>query len=438
MVALAFGAVSGWTDIVENSGDLVLWGLLQLSVDLMPISYSAEISQTMSLPVVLAAGMVLPFNQVALVSFVACWDPREFTRRIGLARSLFNRSQIALSAGSASFVFHQLGGSPLRWPAVLWITVTCLAVEIFVNWLTVITAARLATRDPLRRITEDILLGSPIAFALSYGAFGLLALLFAATSESVGPWGLVAAVIPLALGREMFLYRKRSAVATARFVERDQLLQKVTEQVVEERRDERAHIAAALHDEVLPALFKVHLMGEVLRQDLDSGRLLSLEEDIPELRQAADRASRQIRILIRDLRRSSIGAGGLVSTLQLLVDELRSVTQATIHAQIEEVGGSPSLQLLIYQIAREALQNATAHSDATDIKITLIRDGSNIRLIVFDNGRGFSVRAVDRERHFGIQLMVERAELADGVLHIDSHPGEGTRVLARFPRDQEG
>ena len=392
----------------------------------------------MSLPVVLAAGMVLPFNQVALVSFVACWDPREFTRRIGLARSLFNRSQIALSAGSASFVFHQLGGSPLRWPAVLWITVTCLAVEIFVNWLTVITAARLATRDPLRRITEDILLGSPIAFALSYGAFGLLALLFAATSESVGPWGLVAAVIPLALGREMFLYRKRSAVATARFVERDQLLQKVTEQVVEERRDERAHIAAALHDEVLPALFKVHLMGEVLRQDLDSGRLLSLEEDIPELRQAADRASRQIRILIRDLRRSSIGAGGLVSTLQLLVDELRSVTQATIHAQIEEVGGSPSLQLLIYQIAREALQNATAHSDATDIKITLIRDGSNIRLIVFDNGRGFSVRAVDRERHFGIQLMVERAELADGVLHIDSHPGEGTRVLARFPRDQEG
>ena len=42
-------------------------------------------------------------------------------------------------------------------------------------------------------------------------------------------------------------------------------------------------VAGELHDEVLPPLFKVHLMGQVLRQDLDSGQLLNLDCDLPEL-----------------------------------------------------------------------------------------------------------------------------------------------------------
>ena len=42
-------------------------------------------------------------------------------------------------------------------------------------------------------------------------------------------------------------------------------------------------LAGELHDEVLPALFKVHLMGQVLKQDLASGQLLQLEEDLPGL-----------------------------------------------------------------------------------------------------------------------------------------------------------
>jgi hypothetical protein len=40
-------------------------------------------------------------------------------------------------------------------------------------------------------------------------------------------------------------------------------------------------VAGDLHDDVLPALFKVHLMGEVLKQDLASGRLLDLDDDLP-------------------------------------------------------------------------------------------------------------------------------------------------------------
>jgi signal transduction histidine kinase len=433
IAGIAYFAATRWDVIVRDGLDLIVWGVLMMFVALMPISYSKEIHQTMGLPVVLAAGMVLAPYQVALVALIAASDPREFRGQVGLGRACFNHSQEALSAASASIIFHVLHGNPDAWPSVLWIALTALGAEVLVNWLTVTTAAVLATGDSFRRVTRDVFLGAPIGFALSYGAVGLLALLIAAAKDDWGYWGLAASVIPLTVARQMFLHRRRSALASSEVAEKQQLLAKATQQIAVERRDERARVAAALHDEVLPALFRVHLMGEILRQDLDSGKLLALEEDVPELRVAANEASNQIRALIRNLHRSSVGIHGLESTLELLIEEVRTQTSTRIIAEIHEVEAPSSLQLLIYQIAREALHNAVVHADAKTIMIRLFTDASDIRLIIRDDGDGFLPESVDRERHFGLQLMAERAEQGGGLLHIETHPGEGTQVTARFP-----
>ena len=69
-----------------------------------------------------------------------------------------------------------------------------------------------------------------------------------------------------------------------------------TDSLANERRDERQVLAGELHDEVLP-LFKVHLMGQVLRQDLDSGRQI-----LPELLTATEMAQSAIRDVVRGLR----------------------------------------------------------------------------------------------------------------------------------------
>jgi signal transduction histidine kinase len=174
-------------------------------------------------------------------------------------------------------------------------------------------------------------------------------------------------------------------------------------------------------------------MGEVLRQDLDAGKLLALEEDIPELRRAADEASTQIRTLIRNLRRASLGVGGLSSTLQLLINDLAARTSAKIEAEIQDIPATPSQQLLIYQVAREALHNAVAHAEAGRISIRLLREEGDARLIVEDDGCGFRLHGVDRDRHFGLQLMAERADQAGALLHIESGAGVGTSVVAKFP-----
>ena len=148
-----------------------------------------------------------------------------------------------------------------------------------------------------------------------------------------------------------------------------------------------SRVAGELHDEVLPPLFKVHLMGQVLRRDLDSGRLLSLDEDLPELLLATDAAQAAIRSLVGDLRRSPLGPGGLVPTLRLLVQQLETETSARVELSTTDIECTAITQLLVYQIAREALTNAIRHSEATSIKVRVWQDGPSVRLSVEDDGR---------------------------------------------------
>jgi NarL family two-component system sensor histidine kinase LiaS len=191
-----------------------------------------------------------------------------------------------------------------------------------------------------------------------------------------------------------------------------------------------------LHDGALADLYRVHLMGEVLKQDLLHGRLFDLEADIPELNQATTMASESLRSIIRSLQESSVGARGVGKTLESLVDDLAATTDATFHVKISHVGAAPSVQLAAYQVAREALENAMRHSKAKHISLSLGADGQWMRLIVRDDGSGFVTSQVDSASHFGLRIMSHRVQRAGGELDISSRPGLGTQVVARFPRGE--
>jgi signal transduction histidine kinase len=194
-------------------------------------------------------------------------------------------------------------------------------------------------------------------------------------------------------------------------------------------------LAGELHDEVLPPLFKVHLMGQVLRQDLSTGRLLELDDDIPELLSATEAAQRAIRDLVRDLRRSQVGPEGLVGTIRLLAGQLESAGSCRILLDLEPVSASHVTQLLAYQIVREALTNASKHAGATEILVRLREDHGLVRLMIRDDGVGFDPSTVDLDRHFGLQLIAERVEAAHGTVVIDSQLGSGTTISASLSMD---
>jgi signal transduction histidine kinase len=288
---------------------------------------------------------------------------------------------------------------------------------------------------PLGEEVVGLLGGQPVPFLLSYICFGLAAVLLAVVYQVAGNWALLAFMIPVLLARQVFVENSRLLDMREAIVQKSRALLTVSGKMADERREERLAVAAGLHDELLPPLYKVHLMGQVLRQDLAMGRLLNLEDDVPELLGATEQASKATQGLIRDLRHSRLGPDGLVGTIRLLVRDVETIFPGQIQLEVEDVGGSPIVQLLAYQVLREALRNAIRHADATLIQVSLSRDGPDMRIRVVDNGQGFDPKSVDAEQHFGLLLVRERVELAGGVLNVQSRIGEGTRIVARLPSE---
>jgi len=323
----------------------------------------------------------------------------------------------------------------MEWPGVMLPGLVALALDAGVNFLLVATAVAIEDRIAPRGVLLKMFGASPWHYLAGYMLLGLLALPLSAAFEIGGVWAVGLFLAPLVLAREMFRQTQQVLRATERIRQKDEALLGAAGEVVRERKDERLALAGELHDEVLPSLFKVHLMGQVLRQDLAAGRLLELDEDLPDLLVAADAAQRAVRDLLGDLRRSPLGAGGLIPTLRMLVDQLDSAGAPAVTLDIEEFESTPLAQLLAYQVIREALHNAAKHARASKITVRLWKDADMVRVSVMDDGTGFAWPTVDGNRHFGLQLMKERIEAAGGGMFIDSRLGVGTTVAASVPRN---
>jgi len=389
----------------------------------------------MDLPLLMAAAFLFGPIVAGTIAFLGFLDVRELRKEVSLGRALYNRAQTSLSVMAAAAVFALMGGRIGVWPYAAFAGTLALAADCVVNYSLVLSGAVLRDGAPGLRVLNNMRFGRIWMFSLCYLCFGFLGLMLAEIYQRIGTWGLASFVAPVLLARQTFSHTQQLQEAGKELELRGRALREASERMADERRDERLNVAAGLHDEVLPPLYKVHLMGQVLRQDLASGQLLALEDDVPQLVEATERANAATRELIRDLRRSSLGSSGLTQTLRLLARNLAVESTARIRLELdEETGGSPLVQLLAYQIAREAIRNALRHADATEIRVRLTKEEGDMRLLVEDNGRGFDPDLVDAQDHFGLALIKERTELAGGVVQFVSGP-QGTRILARLPAE---
>jgi signal transduction histidine kinase len=276
-------------------------------------------------------------------------------------------------------------------------------------------------------------LGPIDSFLPTYLCFGFLSVFVGEAYLAWGPAGVLACVAPVALARQAFLHQNLLERADLEIKRGEAALLRASQCMAEERRDERMVIAGELHDEVLPPLFKVHLMGQVLRQDLNGGHLLALDDDVPELIEATEVAQSAARGMLGVVRRSPLGPGGLGPTLAMYSHQLESSGAPPIELDLEPCSASEVSQLLCYQVAREALNNVLKHARATRGRVRLRCDGEVIRLMIEDDGTGFDPRTVDRSSHHGLQMLLERVEACGGMAAVDSEMGLGTRVVAVIP-----
>jgi signal transduction histidine kinase len=95
------------------------------------------------------------------------------------------------------------------------------------------------------------------------------------------------------------------------------------------------------------------------------------------------------------------------------------------------------IEIALYRIAQECLQNVIKHANAKRARLTFFADGDTARLEIIDDGVGFDTfehpLGGDEMGGYGLLSMAERAEIVGGRLNIRSRPGSGTAVTATIP-----
>ncbi|MCL4532210.1 MAG: ATP-binding protein, partial [Actinobacteria bacterium] len=244
---------------------------------------------------------------------------------------------------------------------------------------------------------------------------------------------LVSLLSPLAATalRNGLLIRRLNSQVQA-LAEREEKLAALSLRLMHAQEEEAKKIALDIHDDPLQrAILLARRIGESPGDARAKEWAVEVDEVITSLRAICN----SIRLPILD-------DFGLVKGLEWLVNNFRARSELEINFSREASDEGileqlhQDLQIAIYRIAQEALQNCLKHSNATRIEVVLRATKEAAGLVISDNGRGYSRRS-DGERlsaGLGITGMRERLRPWGGSLYIESAEGGGTIVRVEVRR----
>ena len=224
------------------------------------------------------------------------------------------------------------------------------------------------------------------------------------------------------------------------------------------RMRERARLANELHDSLAQTIaglrFQVRVLDDLLRQR----EAAAVDAQMQTLENLLTEANAELRSLIRHFR-APVAPGGLRPAIESTIERFR--TNADIALFFQDQWGDAALpkqwQTEIARIISEALANIRKHSRARNARVLLgVDEGGGYTALVEDDGDGFVVdagaaaaaefptaapaagradsAAPADAAHIGLSVMAQRAQSIGARLHIDSEPGEGTRIQLSLPR----
>ena len=200
--------------------------------------------------------------------------------------------------------------------------------------------------------------------------------------------------------------------------------------------EERNRLARELHDSVTQALYGITLHAEAAFRQLEANRIELANDQLRELRATAQEALREMRLLIFELRPSVVEMQGLVPALRARLEAVEERAGMEVEINMDEnLELSDRIQDGLYRIAQEALNNALKHAKASKIILNLTGTLSKVTLEIMDDGLGFKPDEAVEGGGLGLDGIIERAELLNAELILDSWPGRGTTIRIEVPYD---
>jgi signal transduction histidine kinase/ligand-binding sensor domain-containing protein len=245
-------------------------------------------------------------------------------------------------------------------------------------------------------------------------------------------WWFETTVLLAAAGAMYFAWRKRiSQLEKARDMQ-----QAFSRQLIASQENERKRIAAELHDSLGQHLVVIKSLALISLNDgtsEDAGK-----ERSEEISAEASQALSEVREIGYNLRPYQLDRIGLTKAVEAVVSKASAATGIAFEFDIDEIDDvfPKEREINFYRIVQECVNNVIKHSQATQASVTVRRAASELRLVIRDNGIGFTpveTTVEGAQRGFGLIGITERAQLLRGTAKVQSAPGQGTTITIEIP-----
>ena len=218
-------------------------------------------------------------------------------------------------------------------------------------------------------------------------------------------------------------------------LESEQTRGKLLHQIISAQEEERKRISRNIHDHLGQQLTALRLMLSSMKEQSPPSEQLERAYAI------AERIDSEVDFLAWELRPTILDDLGLVEALENFVDEWARYLKIPVefhNTGLKNKRLPPDIEINLYRIAQEALNNVSKHAHAGHVSVLLERQDKSIVLIIEDDGAGFELTGRERgkggsEKGLGLLGIKERALLVGGTAEIESTPANGTTIYVRVP-----
>ena len=248
-------------------------------------------------------------------------------------------------------------------------------------------------------------------------------------------FGLLGGLISfLLLGFALFqVYRRRTQAEkdAAIIVERERGLSAIIEATEEERK----RIAKDLHDGIVQTL-----TGLSLRLQKGFSMIENASEEqkqrYAESKEMLDESIAEVRNISHQMMPRALGEMGLIPAIEDMLSKSLGSTDISYEFEHHRVEGErfpENVEVSLYRIAQELVNNIIKHSGAKAVSVQLLKTKTHLVLVVEDNGKGFSFESKANSNGIGLMNITSRAKAINGEVNYQPSPEQGTVATIRIP-----
>ena len=209
-------------------------------------------------------------------------------------------------------------------------------------------------------------------------------------------------------------------------------------QMVQAQEHERERVALELHDGVAQWLVRASYQAQICKALLAWEDGADVQSELSEVEGTVDESLRELRRVLAGLRPPTLDELGLTHALRHEAEQLKSDgVSCRVEMEGDAVRLNSSVEIAVYRIVQEALNNVRKHARATQATLRLHFGEEHLRVEVIDDGKGFNVARILEsaiaEQHMGLLGMKQRVEWLGGALKLESSEDAGTHVTVRVP-----